>query len=301
MLLAHVDDAFKNMLLLYWCGPYECVALIQASKLWSCGTFLRGAAFFALSRMHAPGYTSCFAMNYWYSVWKQCKQVFLAKGWPATLWRHSCRFQLGGATFVPHEPFFKAVNDMIGTRIDDDPVASVLATSIEVGNVGLHSLNALVLLKSGAFAFVGSLNSEDNDLLETDLYDMFVNVVAASSLQGVAAQASGFVATHMSRCEYVLNHCNYAEEMPWYVEDHHSHGDIAHKEHFTSFPRLVIYFCDQGMLGGSSDIVIRDALLPSEDDEELAWDGAFTRAYLYSCSKSWKGTFLAMRESTTAQ
>ena len=45
---------------------------------------------------------------------------------------------------------------------------------------------------------------------------------------------------------------------------------------------------------------VRDALLPSEDDV-LAWDGAFTRAYLYSCSKSWTGTFFAMRESTTAQ
>ena len=65
MLLSKLDDALKMMLLRDWCGPYDYIATISTSKLWSCAQFLRSAAYFAVSRMHAPGRESSFAMAQW--------------------------------------------------------------------------------------------------------------------------------------------------------------------------------------------------------------------------------------------
>ena len=61
--------------------------------------------------------------------------------------------------------------------------------------------------------------------------------------------------------------------MPWHVDNDPSYGAP-----WSSFPQLVIYFCDQGMLGGR-EVLIRDALVPAENDV-LEWDSDFTRIYL---------------------
>ena len=188
MSFANVDDAFKIAFLSTWCGPYECLSIVRTSKLWSCGFFLRKAACFAASRMHAPGCHSFFVMSHWYCVWKQCEEVFLSKGWLAILWQHSCRFQSRGIPFVPHEAFLKAVNAMIAMHITHDAVASVLATSIDMSMYGFYSLSVLVILQSGAFAFVGSCNSENPDSERTVFCDMIVNVVSARSLRDVESK-----------------------------------------------------------------------------------------------------------------
>ena len=46
--------------------------------------------------------------------------------------------------------------------------------------------------------------------------------------------------------------------MPWHIQDHNSQEDSAYGEPSSTFPHLVIYFCDQGMRGGQG-VMIRDA------------------------------------------
>ena len=166
---------------------------------------------------------------------------------------------------------------MIQTHNADDTVVSVLATSIEVGNLGLHSLNALVMLESSKFAFVGSLNYETPAFYDTPFSEMLVNVVTSDSLQGVEAEARRFVTTHTERFKHLHNFPNYDEEMPWQIEHEHSYEDIAGEKQNMEFPHLVIEFCDQGMRGGEG-ATIHDPLLPSENDV-LEWNSAFMRAY----------------------
>jgi len=77
---------------------------------------------------------------------------------------------------------------MIAMHITHDAVASVLATSIDMSMYGFYSLSVLVILQSGAFAFVGSCNSENPDSERTVFCDMIVNVVSARSLRDVESK-----------------------------------------------------------------------------------------------------------------
>ena len=85
------DDALKTELLCYWCGPYDYLAMLSTCKFWWCVRFLRDAACFAVSRMHSPGGASAFTMEQWNSVWRQCVNVFNARGWPIALWKNASK------------------------------------------------------------------------------------------------------------------------------------------------------------------------------------------------------------------
>ena len=150
---------------------------------------------------------------------------------------------------------------MLETHDVRDEVASVLAVTIEVEN---HSIDALLLLVSGRFAFLGSLEYPNEELQRTPRFEMGVNVVVASTLQGVEAEAARFVASK-------TNAPGDVEAMPWHV------ADFGVRKTRPS-PRLVIYFCEQGILSERCAIV-DDALLPEETDFEQ-WGRSFTQAYL---------------------
>ena len=150
------DDALKIMIVRDWCGPHDYLAMVATTKIWSCAFFLRNAACFAVSRMHVPGLESSFAMAHWNLVWKECVEVFHARNWSAALWKDCCKFQKGDFLLVPQSPFFKGLNLMVATHIVDDAVASILAVTID--NVGIRSIDALLMLQSGKFAFFGCVD-----------------------------------------------------------------------------------------------------------------------------------------------
>ena len=165
------------------------------------------AACFAVSRMHVPGFESSFAMAHWNLVWKECVEVFLARNWPAALWKDCCKFQKGDFLLVPQSPFFKGLNVMVATHIVDDAVASILAVTID--NVGTRYIDALLMLQSGKFAFLGCVGCVNLSLDGIPFCEMLVNAVASSSLHGVEAET----------VKYVLEHINpITNKHPWYLD-----------------------------------------------------------------------------------
>jgi len=207
MLLLSLHETVKTEILTYWCGPHDFLAIVSICKLWSSAQMSRNAACFAVSRMHAPGCESYHTMAQWESVWAQCVQVCHARGWPCSLWKDSCRIQIGALSTVPQKPFFKGLNDMIAMQITHDPVASVLATYIK--NVGIRSINACLLLQSGTFAFLGALEMEYNIYEETRFCDMCVNFAVSNSLEGAEAAAVEFVEVNARRPYF---------KHPWYMD-----------------------------------------------------------------------------------
>ena len=152
MSLAESNESMKNQILSYWCGPQDYLAMVAICKARSDAQNNRNAAFFAVSRIHFPGCESWHAMACWETVWKQCVELFDARRWTAGRWKNCCKVQIDGRQWFPQEQFFKGLNEMVATHINGDAVASVLA--ICVNCMRMPSINALVLLKSGAIVFL---------------------------------------------------------------------------------------------------------------------------------------------------
>jgi len=190
------DDALKIMIVRDWCGPHDYLAMVATTKIWSCAYFLRNAACFAVSRMHVPGLESSFAMAHWNLVWKECVEVFHARNWSAALWKDCCTFQKGDFLLVLQSPFFKGLNLMVATHIVDDAVASILAVTID--NVGTRSIDALLMLQSGQFAFLGCADCVKPSFGGASFCKMLVNAVASSSLRGVEAETVKYVLSYIN-------------------------------------------------------------------------------------------------------
>ena len=258
------DDGLKMMILCYWCCPHDYFALVATSKIWSCAQSLRPAACFAVSRMHAPGCESSFAMEKWSSVWKECVAIFHVRNWPIVLWKESCIVQVGRYTFVPQLPFFKGVNDMVATHIAGESVASVLATSIEANSLGfrarVRSIDALLMLQSGRFAFLGALDCVNSAFDGTRFCEMLVNVVVSNSLQGLESEAMKFVATNTHVPHHLEEVPNYVKVMPWHVRKEKRKKSVLSEENSAPTGKLVIDFCDEGMGRGEGVIIASEEL-----------------------------------------
>ena len=207
MWFAEFDDALKITIVSYWCGPRDYLAMVSTSKDWCNAHFMRNAACFAISRVHVPGMESFFTMAHWNSVWKECVQVFSDRNWSAALWKDCCTFQEGDFRFVPQSPFFKGLNLMVATHIVDDAAASILAVTID--NVGIRSIDALVILQSGKFAVLGCCDCVNPSVAGTPFCRMLVNAVVSSSLHGVEAEsvkyAPGYIKHPIYKCPWYLD------------------------------------------------------------------------------------------------
>ena len=102
---------------------------------------------------------------------------------------------------------------------------------------------------------------------------MCVNVVVATTLKGVQAEAARFVASRAIWQRHV-------EAMPRHVVEQGVRTTRPYPWLYSPFAKLVIYFCEQGMRSIRS-VIVNDAMLPEENDL-LQWEGSFTQAYLSS-------------------
>ena len=212
MALVHLDESFKNQLLCDWCGPQDYLAMVSSCKSWSDSRDIRNAAWFAVSRIHFPGCESWHAMAYWNTVWKQCVEVFNARGWSVAHWKDSCKIELDGQQCVPQEPFFKGLNELVATHINDDGVASVLA--ICINGIRIRVIDAFLLLQSGSFVFLGAFEDHFQRSDMAPYRDINVNLVASSSFVGAEAEVVKFVisnASHPNR--------HYPPKYPWYFNN----------------------------------------------------------------------------------
>ena len=165
MCFSKLDADGRIMFISRWCSPAEYLAMLYTSKLWGCTVFFRNSALFALSRKHAPEFNAEVAMHDWYVVWMQCRDVCRRRNWPVALWRDACVFMVRGCPFVAHAPFFEAFDAMLQSRSPSLSVSSVLATTLRIHPYELH---ALLLLCSGSFAFIGSMEAPDSDSEDED-------------------------------------------------------------------------------------------------------------------------------------
>ena len=237
MALVGIDDRVWMEILRNWCSPADYLAMVSTSKLQSNALVMRGAACFAVSRFHAPGFDSFFPMQQWTSVWNQCVDLFKWKGWSVGLWKHSCRVHWGNFRFVPQEPFYKCLNNMVAMHFAGHSVVSILAVSIEVGYVesrcGIRSIDALLILDSGKFAFLGSFECVNSRITGTNFCSMFVNVAAANSLQNVEAEVKNFLIR------------NTDAKRPWCVRADICEENVFFENVYVLPTQLVINFCVQ--------------------------------------------------------
>ena len=148
-----------------------------------------------------------FTMAHWNLVWKQCVEVFSARNWSAALWKDCYTFQKGDFLFVPQLAFFQGLNLIVATHIVDDEVASILA--VTTNNVRIRSIDALLLLQSGKFAFLGCVDCVNLSLDGIPFCKMLVNAVAFSSLHGVEAETVKYVRQYIHHPDY---------KHPWYLD-----------------------------------------------------------------------------------
>ena len=236
-----------------WCGPEEFLSVLCSSKLWVCARYLRSAALFALSRRHAPEFNVAFPMHCWHEVWKQCSCMLRKKNWPVVLWQDACVFMVREHSFVAHAPFFHALDAMLHIRHPTLSVSTVLAATLSIHPYEIH---ALLLVRSGDFAFLGSMEFPDSDSEDEDGLTMCCNVVVAHTLSDLEEAAVEFVASlNTTQMDVTL--------MPWHVDENGA---------------LKIYFCDEGV-SSHRDVHIQDAFLPLCEDA-ASWQSAFTLQYL---------------------
>ena len=154
---------------------------------------------------------------------------------------------------MAHAPFFEAFDAMLQSRYPSLSVSSVLATTLRIHPYELH---ALLLLCSGSFAVIGSIEGPDSDSEDEDGRFMWFNVVVANTLADLeVAAVELIVSMNTARVDVT--------QMPWYLDD-----DGA----------LKIWFCDEGVTPVGK-IRIEDAFLPSVHDS-ASWQSSFTQQYL---------------------
>jgi len=226
--------------------------------------------------MHAPECASSFTMDQWNAVWRQCVNVFNAKGWPIALWKNASTFQRMGYTFVPQIPFFKGLNEMVATQSGGDSIASILAMSIDVGTLGvrprIRSIDALLLLRSGKFAFLGSFDCVNAMIDGTRFCEMLVNVVVASSLLDVEAKATKFIEANQTPYNKSADKIqNYTKDMPWCVRGEASMANVLLEDLCVVFPTLVIDFCM--FLEGNESVILASEALDLRFWKSGFWNG----------------------------
>ena len=152
----------------------------------------------------------------------------------------------GNFRFVPQEPFYKCLNDMVARHFAGHSVVSVLAASIDVGHVGyrcgIRSIDALLMLDSGKFAFLGSFECENSMITGTHLCQMFVNVVAANSLQDVEAEVVNFLIRNTDALNDVETVRECSSDMPWCVGKENSRKHVIFEDIDVSSTKFVIDF-----------------------------------------------------------
>ena len=250
MVLPNFDTALGMVFMNTWCGPEDFICVLCCSKLCLGAKYLKSAALFALSRRHVPECKISLPMHRWHDLWQQCCCNFREKKWPVTLWQDACVFMVRECSFVAHAPFFQALDAMLHIRYPTLFVNSVLAATMSIHPYEIH---ALLLLRSGDFAFVGSMEFADSNFENENVLTMCCNVVVAHTLSELENNAIQFImALNTTQRDVKL--------MPWYIDRNGG---------------LKIYFCDEGVC--SHRIVhIQDAFLPLIA-EAMAWQSFFTR------------------------
>jgi len=141
---------------------------------------------------------------------------------------------------------------MLHVRHPSWSVRTILATSVRIHP---YDINALVLLSSGTFAFVGAMQIPDSESEEENGNITLFNVVAATSLLHLEKKAVQLIVSRGTARDNV-------RARPWYL------GKDG---------MLRIFFCHRGL---SSDrcVDIPDPFLPLAGDLST-WRSAFTRHY----------------------
>jgi len=160
-------------------------------------------------------------------------------------------------SFVAHAPFFHALDTMLHIGYPTHSVSAVLATTFSIHPYRIH---ALLLLSSGDFAFIGSMElpGSDSDSEDNEFINMGCNVVVvAHTLSHLERVAVEFVVSlNITYKDVTL--------MPWHVDDNGV---------------LQIYFCDDEVCT-HRNVHIQDAFLPLCEDT-AAWRSNFTQQYLH--------------------
>jgi len=141
---------------------------------------------------------------------------------------------------------------MLHVRHPSWSVRTILATSVRVHP---YDINALVLLSSGTFAFVGAMQIPESDSEEENGNITLFNVVAATSLLHLEEKAVQLIVSGRTTRDSV-------RARPWYL------GKDA---------VLRIFFCHRG-LSFDKCVDIPDPFLPLASNLSM-WQSDFTRHY----------------------
>ena len=209
-MFSNLDENVRSWIMLHWCAPQEYIAMLCCGKLCEEMMFLRSAARFALTRLHLRQCNGTLCMQDWHGVWSQCRDVFCRNVWPLAAWIDACVFPARGCAFVAHSTFVEALDAMLATREPCEHVSSVLAMTVSTYPYEIH---ALLMLRSGSFAFVGAMESTDAEPGTSDetRVALCCNVVIGTTLVALENAAVDRIDS-LDVCEME------AMLMPWHVD-----------------------------------------------------------------------------------